>query len=295
MSWWVKAARLRTLPLAIATVLIGAAGMEWNQRNLVVFVLSLLTAISLQVFSNFANDFGDFENGADNESRIGPSRVMQSGEVSKVIMKKALVLLGLVSFFLGLSLLIFALLPSGKIVEFFLFLAVGILAIWSAFKYTAGENPYGYKGLGDVFVFFFFGIVSPAGVFFLTRLDIHFDLLFRILLVGGASVMVLHLNNMRDQESDVKAKKYTIATRLGFENSKQLHYIYMICVFSSVVFLFFNLPQSINSYLFLGFTASWMLIHFITIWGVKQPSAFDGQLKVVALGTFATSLFYTCC
>lgn len=295
MNWWIQAARPRTLPLATATVFFGAAGITWNSHNALVVVLAWLTAVALQVFSNFANDWGDYKNGADNDSRIGPTRVMQSGSVTMKSMKRALVFLGFMAFFLGIALLVYALVLSGRYTDFFVFLAAGLLALWAAYRYTAGENPYGYKGLGDLFVFLFFGIASPAGVYYLLRFSMDWNVLLRVGFVGVACVMVLHLNNMRDRQTDEVAGKRTIAVKLGFTYSKWLHGLYgVICILSSFG-LVFSSHFSIASVLFGAFSLLWLIVHLIIVLRMKTEKSFDAQLKVVALSTFVSSILYLLC
>jgi 1,4-dihydroxy-2-naphthoate octaprenyltransferase len=295
MKWWIEAARLRTLPLASATVFFGAAGIVWDRHNTLVVALAWFTAVSLQIFSNFANDWGDFNNGADNDNRVGPSRVMQTGKVSASNMKKALVILGASSFVLGMSLLYFALVQIGRNLEFFIFLTIGLLAIWAAYKYTAGNNPYGYRGLGDLFVFIFFGVVSPAGVFYFLRFTIDVELLLRIGFVGTASVMVLHLNNMRDRISDKESGKRTLSVQLGFSKSKLLHVIYGIICLMSSFFLAMQHEFLVMPLVFLCFSWLWIFIHLTFVLRVKDEKNYDPQLKIVALSTFISSALFLFC
>lgn len=295
MNWWIQAARPRTLPLATAAVFFGAAGINWNLHNTLVVVLAWLTAVALQIFSNFANDWGDFKNGADDDTRIGPARVMQSGSATVKSMKKALVILGFSSFTLGFILLYYSLILFGKYTDFLVFISVGILAIWAAYRYTAGDNPYGYKGLGDVFVFLFFGIVSPAGLYYLLHFSIDWSIFLRIGFVGVACVMVLHLNNMRDRQTDEVTGKRTIAVKLGFTYSKCLHGLYgVICILSSLG-LVFSSHFSIASVLFGAFSLLWLIVHLIIVLRIKTEKSFDAQLKVVALSTFVSSILYLFC
>jgi 1,4-dihydroxy-2-naphthoate octaprenyltransferase len=295
MIWWIQAARLRTLPLATATVFFGAAGITWNSHNVLVVVLAWLTAVALQVFSNFANDWGDYKNGADNDNRIGPTRVMQSGSVTMKSMKRALVILGFMAFCLGIALLVYALVLSDRYADFFVFLAAGIFALWAAYRYTAGENPYGYKGFGDLFVFFFFGIASPVGVYYLLRFSLDWNVLLRVGFVGIACVMVLHLNNMRDRQTDEATGKRTVAVKLGFKWAKWLHFSYgIICLLSSFG-LAFSLHFSFWSNIFFAFSALWLIAHLIFVIRVKKEVHFDSQLKVVALSTFVNSILFLFC
>ena len=161
---WIQAMRLRTLPLAASGIIAGAAGLQDTPRFGLVFSLALLTALALQIFSNLANDYGDFKNGADNEHRVGPQRAVQAGLISAEAMKRGLYISGAISFVLGVALLVVAFLLKSLYFPFFLYLGIGLLAILFAYTYTAGDNPYGYRGLGDLSVFLFFGVISVVSM-----------------------------------------------------------------------------------------------------------------------------------
>ena len=151
---WIKAFRLRSLPLALACISMGSIlAMIMQKLRWDVFILSLITTIFLQILSNLANDYGDAVSGVDSDVRVGPSRAVQTGEITKEAMFKAVIIFSILSFISGFSLIILAL---GFSWTFVLFLAIGLLAIAAAIKYTMGKNPYGYSGLGDVSVFLFF-------------------------------------------------------------------------------------------------------------------------------------------
>jgi len=155
---WISAARIRTLPLSVSGILIGSSYAYFSEKfTFSVFFIAILTTVSYQLLSNFANDYGDGVKGTD-DNRIGPKRTVQSGLISRVLMKKGLVILSLISSFLTLALIILAFgLNSFNVL---IFAALGGLAIFSAIKYTVGKFAYGYFGLGDLFVFIFFGLVS---------------------------------------------------------------------------------------------------------------------------------------
>jgi 1,4-dihydroxy-2-naphthoate octaprenyltransferase len=240
----------------------------------------------LQILSNLANDYGDAKSGVDNENRIGPERAIQSGEISLSAMKKALYLFAILSFVFG-TILLFIAFPLQYIVYILGFLALGLLAIWAAIQYTAGKNAYGYKGLGDVFVFLFFGLVGVCGTYFLYAQQLPNLVLFTAIIIGLLSVAVLNLNNMRDRVNDAQFGKNTIAVRLGFKASKMYH---IILVYGALVLtlvfnhLYFDGPQ-----LFLIPIVFW-LIHLFTIIKVKNEKDFDPELKKVAISAFIFSL-----
>ena len=146
---WLQAARLRTLPLAIAGIVLGGFLAHGNHKfSLSITLFAVLTAIALQVLSNFANDYGDFIKGTDNDQRVGPTRALQSGAISQKAMKIGLYISGSIAFILGVTTLYLSF-GSDKIVYALLFLLIGLGAIWAAIKYTVGTSAYGYKGLGD--------------------------------------------------------------------------------------------------------------------------------------------------
>jgi 1,4-dihydroxy-2-naphthoate octaprenyltransferase len=254
---WISAARLRTLPLSISGILVGSAyayysayaanfqykpnafelainqGYFHNQFFAIV-LLALITTLGFQVLSNFANDYGDGVKGTDNEDRIGPMRALQSGIISPKEMKRAMLLTALLTL-ISAILLIYVSLGIERLLVSLFFLVLGIAAIWAAIKYTVGDNAYGYRGLGDVFVFIFFGPVSVMGIYYLITKTINWEMIFPSITIGLLSVAVLNLNNMRDVESDKKAGKNTIVVKLGLAKAKVLHYGFILVAFIGAI------------------------------------------------------------
>ena len=164
LSTWVHAARLRTLPLSVSGVLVGTALANfYGKSNNSIFILALLTAIGFQITSNFANDYGDGVKGTDNEERIGPKRALQSGLLSRKVLKKGIIFSIVINIILVLAVVYFSF-GLENIEYILLFMALGAFCIWAAIKYTVGSSAYGYKGLGDVFVFVFFGLLAVLGI-----------------------------------------------------------------------------------------------------------------------------------
>ncbi|WP_128330309.1 1,4-dihydroxy-2-naphthoate polyprenyltransferase [Apibacter sp. HY039] len=227
MKNWIEAARLRTLPLSLSGIILGGMLAKWKESfDGNIFVLSCLTTILFQVLSNFANDYGDGTKGTDNENRIGPVRAIQSGAISHKKMFKGIIITVILSFISAIILLFYAFIP--KYWEaFFIFIGLGIGCILAAIFYTMGKKPYGYMGLGDIFVFVFFGWVSVIGSEFLYTKTFNWDSLLPASAVGLFSVAVLNLNNMRDIKSDKDAGKNTLALRLGFQNAKYYQLLLM--------------------------------------------------------------------
>lgn len=210
---WLHAVRLRTLPLALASIFAGSFLAVWKESfRWEILLLASLTTVFLQILSNLSNDYGDTVHGADSEERKGPVRAVQSGMISLAEMKKAMYFFSLLSLISGLLLLYFAVQDWTL---FVIFLGLGLAAIWAAISYTSGNNPYGYAGLGDVSVFLFFGLLGVLGTFFLHTLRFEpFTLLIGISL-GLFSTSVLNINNIRDLDSDLKAGKRSIPVRIG--------------------------------------------------------------------------------
>lgn len=214
---WLHAVRLRTLPLALSSILMGSI-LAANQGSfrLDVFILAAITTIFLQILSNLSNDYGDSIHGADNQERKGPIRAVQSGIISLASMKKAMTLFAFLSLGSGLSLLYISL---NDWLLFFIFLGLGALAIIAAITYTSGTKPYGYAGLGDLSVFIFFGLLGVSGTYFLHTLSFNWVNIFPAISLGLFSTAVLNINNIRDIESDTKAGKKSIPVRIGKSSS----------------------------------------------------------------------------
>jgi 1,4-dihydroxy-2-naphthoate polyprenyltransferase len=207
------AIRLRTLPLALSSILMGSFLAAYQgEFRLGVFLMAALTTICLQILSNLANDYGDSIHGADSAEREGPIRAVQSGVISLEEMKKAMVLLGGMSLVSGLILLYIAL-QDWKM--FLLFLGLGIAAIIAAVTYTSGSKPYGYAGLGDISVFLFFGLLGVIGTYFLHSLSFDWSIVLPAVSLGFFSTAVLNINNIRDITADTKAGKKSIPVRIG--------------------------------------------------------------------------------
>jgi len=218
---WLDAFRLRTLPLALSSIGMGSfLAASFHAFQWSIFLLSSFTTISLQILSNLANDYGDSQHGADSVHRTGPFRAVQAGHISASSMKNAMLVFTALSFISGISLIFM----SFKLnLEFLIFLLLGILAIAAAIKYTAGDRPYGYAGLGDVSVFLFFGWLGVTGSFYLYTKTFTPDLLLPASACGFFSTAVLNINNIRDINSDALAGKYSIPVRIGEQKAKLYH------------------------------------------------------------------------
>lgn len=220
---WLVAARPRTLPLALASIgmgsfLAGASGLfSWP-----IFILCVLTTVFLQVLSNFANDYGDTLHGVDSAERTGPKRITQLGLITRTEMKRGIATTAVLAMISGVALLYLAF-GLQQMVLFLIFVALGAAAIWAAIAYTATSKPYGYVGLGDLFVFLFFGWVGTLGSYFVQTQTLEWLILLPATSVGLLCVGVLNVNNIRDMASDVVAGKYSIPVRLGLARARLYH------------------------------------------------------------------------
>lgn len=287
---WISACRLRTLPLSISGAIVGS-GIAYS-RDLFdssIFTFTILTTLSLQILSNLANDYGDGVKGTDNEHRIGPERALQSGKISPKQMRNAIVFNVILCLILVIS-LIYSAFGLDQFVNSLVFIVLGVLAIIAAIKYTVGASAYGYKALGDVMVFLFFGWLGVLGTYFLFSKQIDFLMLFPASSIGLLSTGVLNLNNMRDIESDKRSKKHTLAGYLGFKMAKLYHQLLVgVAILSIIIYLVLDLNNS--TYLILiAFVP--LLFHMNTVRKIKTPVEFDSQLKVLALSTVALALLF---
>ena len=289
LAIWIAAARLRTLPLSMSGILAGQA-LAVNSTNFQwsLFTLSLLTAVGFQVLSNFANDYGDGIKGTDNKHRIGPQRVLQQQLLTPKALFAGIVVCALFSFAMALSLIYLAfdgIFNTKALV--FLFLAV--TAIAAAYKYTVGSNAYGYRGLGDLFVFLFFGWVAVVGSFFLQEKTLAPAALLFGTTIGLLSVAVLNLNNLRDQENDRQSNKNTLVVIMGKKWARNYHLFLLLAAFIAALIGAFYSHFNAFQYLFLlAFIP--LARHVSLIIKIKDPSQYDSQLKVVALSTFFLSI-----
>ncbi len=281
--------RLRTLPLAIASIGMGSfLAAADHGFNLTIFVLALLTTISLQILSNLANDYGDSIHGADSAHREGPARAVQSGQITQKQMKVAMGVSIVISLVLGLGLLWQS---AISLKVFFIFLGLGLVAILAAIYYTNGARPYGYIGLGDLSVFLFFGWLGIIGTYYLMTGGYRADLLLPGAACGLFTVAVLNVNNIRDIESDLLAGKHSIPARLGRTRATLYHFSLLAVGFICAVWYTFLHYTSIKEWLFLLV----LPLLFINARAVKTKltaQSLDPYLKQMAISTLIFVLFF---
>ena len=252
---WLSSFRLQTLPLAAATILIANALAYWQgQFDFQIFILTLLTALLLQITSNLANDYGDVAKQTDTFERLGPLRGIHNGLITLKQLRIVLCLTICVSILVGLSLLFVA---TKNTEQLFFFVGLGVLSIVAAVTYTVGKKPYGYIGLGDLSVLMFFGFVGIMGSYYLQTHELGAWLILPAIFSGFLSMGVLNINNMRDHEQDEKAGKRTLVVMMGLSWAKS-YQISLLLTSLGVLIIF------VVSYLPL--TSLWIFIVLIPLY-----------------------------
>ena len=295
MNRWVEAARPRTLPLAVASIMLGNLLAYSNGKfDWIIAALAILTTVGLQVLSNFANDYGDSANGIDNQDRKVALRAVQTGKINRQEMKQVVILTACISFLMGIGLLAYSLQRASW--EIWInFIGLGIACILAAIAYTVGKKPYGYMGLGDLSVFIFFGLVGTMGTYFLQTQSIPFHIVYPASGCGLLSVAVLNLNNLRDLENDKKSGKNSIPVRIG--KTKGFIYQKALLILGVLPFICYHLvvfkkgPSTVgNLFVLLGFYPIILMIRELN--SKMTPAEIDPYLKKTALRTLLLILLF---
>lgn len=288
---WISAARLRTLPLSISGIVTAsAAAIGVNSFSMLIFVLALATTLGFQILSNFANDYGDGVKGTDNADRVGPTRTLQSGRLTAKELKTGMIVTAFVTLLMA-SMLIFVAFGTENFISSLVFFNLGILSIIAAITYTVGKKAYGYRALGDIFVFIFFGALGVIGGYYLYTLEIKDLILLPAITIGLLSTAVLNLNNMRDRMTDAAMNKITMAVLLGGKAVKLYHSLLIILAFLSALSYFMLKAEDIMDFIpLLAFIP--LFINLITVLRNDTPSLLDPELKKVALSTFLFSVLF---
>ena len=286
---WINAFRLRTLPLAFSCIIMGS-GLAFgdDQFNLMVFILALITTLFLQILSNLANDYGDFVKGTDNKNRVGPERTLQSGLITKDEMVKAMWIITLLCSVFGVW-LIYEGTKGLDLHRAGLFAILGLAAMGAAVKYTMGKNPYGYAGLGDVFVFLFFGWLGVIGSYFLHTHSIDIKIVLPASAIGFFTTAVLNINNMRDHEADAKSGKNTLVVRIGISWAKRYHFMLN---FIGVLFIVLYTVPAINAIWCFLFGFVLFIKPAREILRSKDYTSFDPYLKKQAIAIFLFTIIF---
>ncbi len=277
---WLEAARLRTLPLSTSGVILGGGLAACaGHFNWLIFILSMLVAVSLQILSNFANDYGDAVKGSDGPGRVGPRRAVASGAISPAGMYRGIMVMICVCALDTLLLLWASFGASWQRWVIFLILAAASVA--AAIFYTMGRHPYGYMCLGDVFVFVFFGPVAVAGAFFLYGPPFTALPLLPACATGLFATAVLNINNIRDMDNDRANGKNTLALRLGGHWARIYHLFLigggLLCwlVWLPLYGCYAGLP--------LLLAAIPLVLSTWRVWSSHSPDVLDAQLRMTSI------------
>lgn len=291
ISAWLVSFRLRTLPLALSTIIVGSFLAAFHhQFKWSVFILAVLTTLFLQILSNLANDYGDTKNGVDNQDRQGPKRSLQTGAITLSQMKIAIIIFISLSLISGVG-LIFTGTKGLHLSYGWGFFVLGIAAIIAAMKYTMGKNPYGYAGLGDVFVFIFFGLVGTIGTYFLHTHEMPLRAFLPAMTMGFFSTGVLNLNNIRDKDNDALHGKNTLVVKAGIQVAKYYHAALLIAgMFCTILY---SLKSGASIYQWIYLPAFVGIIRSIKVVNNNEnPAALDVELKYLALSTLIFALLF---
>ncbi|MDV7105468.1 1,4-dihydroxy-2-naphthoate polyprenyltransferase [Vibrio sp. TH_r3] len=291
LAIWLDAARPKTLPLALVTITTGSSLAYSNgQFSFAVMILALMTAILLQILSNLANDYGDAQQGTDNNDRLGPTRALQSGAVTQEEMKSAIILNIVFTVLSGLALIFYSLDSFTNIMTF---LGLGLLAICSSIAYTVGNKPYGYVGLGDLSVFIFFGLLGVGGTYFLHTGFIDGDIFIPAIGCGLLAVAVLNINNMRDIDNDRACGKKTVAVRLGEQPAKYYHIVLIGLAFLSYVYYLFTHSTTIWIIVPFFLSAITLIKHAKAVLESSSPVAIAPMLPVIVKCASVTNILFS--
>lgn len=286
---WLESLRPKTLPLAFAAIVVGTVLAWWQGYfDPLVTALALITAGLLQILSNLANDYGDAIKGSDKPDRIGPLRGMQKGAISLGQMKRALLIVIVLSCISGLGLVSAA---TQTMADFVGFLALGGLSIIAAITYTVGKRPYGYQGLGDISVLTFFGWISVMGSWYLQAHTLIPAIFLPATACGLLATAVLNINNLRDIDSDRENGKHTLVVRLGPVNARRYHA--GLLAGALLCFALFNLISlhSLWGWLFL-LAAPLLFKQARHVLRERDPRAMPPMLERTVKGALLTNLLF---
>lgn len=283
----IRSMRLRTLPLSTAGILLGISlacaehSVPWY-----VILLTILTTISLQILSNMSNELGDWLSGVDGTGREGPKYGIEGGGLTEDEMRSCIRIMVLVCCILGLAMIRSS---FGTILrlESEILVVLGAAAIWAAMHYTLGNKPYGYRGLGDVFVFIFFGLVPVAGGYFVCSHIIDFSTLIPGAAIGLFSVGVLNVNNIRDMKSDA-GTRITVPLKLGEHKAKIYHTVLITGGWTLMLLYTIIFTQGWLPYLYI-ITLPLYIKHLSGVWKLSGRDL-DPMLPMLVISTFLFSL-----
>jgi len=261
LNIWFQGARPKTLGAAIAPVLVGSSIAFYEKSfNLTISLLALLVSVSIQIAVNYSNDYSDGIKGTDDQ-RVGPVRLVGQKLASPKSVKSAAILFFLIAALAGLIITILS--------QQWWFLLLGLSAIVAAWTYTGGPKPYGYAGLGEVFVFIYFGLVAVIGTTYAQTLFFKPYFLLYAISIGLFASAILVANNLRDREKDKQNNKNTLAVKLGDQKTRNLYVLLMLLPFILIVSLF--IYNQINSGTRIGATIQIQLLALVLAWKSIKP------------------------
>jgi len=238
---WAIASRPKTLLAAMVPVLIGTSIVSFETKvNFLAGFIALVCSILIQIGTNFVNDLYDYLSGADTETRKGPTRALASGLISVNEMKMAIVFVFTITFVLGLYLVY---------ISTWITLLIGLLSIFAGIAYTAGPYPLAYNGLGDVFVFLFFGVVGTVGTYYVQVVDISPLVFWASIPVGALITNILVVNNYRDIDEDREVGKNTLAVKMGRKFTRYQYLLFMVLSYLILFVVYFTFNQSLFVFL----------------------------------------------
>lgn len=290
VSKWIEAARPRTVLLSLSGVMMGGfLAASTGLSNPVVWLLCALTAITLQVLSNLANDYGDFKKGVDNAHRTGPQRTLQSGAITERQMRLGIAIIAAIAFVAGaLLIFVFARLTWRELV---VFAALGVGAVLAALLYTLGKRPYGYRGLGDLFCFLFFGWVAVAGTYYLSTKSLDLAVLLPATAIGSLSNAVLNINNMRDYENDKASGKNSFVVKVGLKRAFVYHVFLIVGAFICLSVFLWLKQAPWHAYAF-WLLFPWFAKDLVTIRKTFESGQLDPLLPKQVLHTFLLTVMF---
>ncbi len=283
MKHWLAAFRLKTLPLALGAIILGSRLHELA-FDFQVFLFAALTAIFLQILSNLANDYGDYVKGTDKHRK---DRQLSEGNISKQAMLVAIVTFVMLALASGVYLLHLSFADNWT--YWFKFLGLGIASIVAAITYTVGKKAYGYNGLGDVFVFVFFGLIGVVGSAFLFKQSVDVAMWLAAIAYGCLCVGVLNVNNIRDLDKDVLTNKITLASKLGKDGAMAYQVVLL-----SIAFLGFAAHHLSSDYFSIAPAAVLVLgyIHIMKLRVAETADDYNQQLKFLSLGSLVVVILF---
>ena len=290
MSPYLELARPKTLPLALSVILTGNALALWQgDARLAVFLLEILTALSLQILSNIANDYGDGIRGTDAQ-RQGPRRMLQSGLIPAATLRRLILLFAAGSLALGILTILVA---GQSVTQSLTIFALGVLAIIAAITYTVGRRAYGYHALGEISVFLFFGWLGVAGSYALQTVPLPASLWLPASGAGILAASVLHINNLRDIHSDAHAGRKTLAIHLGFARARTFHLLLIaVALACYALFALINLPRAWASLIWL-IAPPLILRHGKRIRHARTPADVGNDMKAIVLINLAVAALFS--